>query len=372
MLSQIAMGFARILPAEAAHHLAVFCLKHRLTPHYRTVPSPRLQQEIFGMVFANPLGLAAGFDKNAEAILGAGRLGFGFSECGTITPRPQAGNAAPRVFRLNADGAVINRYGFNNQGADIAAANLARQRGRGLIPIGINIGANRDSADRVRDYHDAAARLGEFADYLTINVSSPNTPHLRDLQSPKMLGEIMAAVRTGLAGLEGRDVPILVKLSPDMCEHDFIAVLEALSDLGARGVILTNTTIKRPQNLTAPARGEAGGLSGAPLLWASTEWLVLARRYLGADLVLVGVGGVDSAAAAYAKILAGASLVQLYTALALQGPGLPRRIINGLDAHLARDGTDISGARGQAKSAAEAFSISGTATSGFAIGGNAT
>ena len=370
MLSQIAMGLARILPAEAAHHLAVFCLKNRLTPHYRTVPSPRLQQEIFGMVFANPLGLAAGFDKNAEAILGAGRLGFGFSECGTITPLPQAGNAPPRVFRLNADNAVINRYGFNNHGAEVAAANLVRQRPHASIPIGINIGANKASADRVRDYHDAAMRLGAFADYLTINVSSPNTPHLRDLQSPKMLGEIMAAVRTGLAGLaglEGRDVPILVKLSPDMHEHDFIAVLEALPDLGARGVILTNTTIKRPQNLTAPARGEAGGLSGAPLLWASTEWLVLARRYLGADLVLVGVGGVDSAAAAYAKILAGASLVQIYTALALQGPGLPRRIINGLDAHLARDGTDISGARGQAKSAAEAF-----ATSGFSISGNAT
>ena len=363
MLSQIAMGLARILPAEAAHRLAVFCLKHRLIPHYRARPSPRLQQEILGMVFANPLGLAAGFDKNAEAILGAGRLGFGFSECGTITPRPQAGNAPPRVFRLRADAAVINRYGFNNHGAEVAAANLARQCPHASIPIGINIGANKASADRVKDYHDAAMRLGAFADYLTINVSSPNTPHLRDLQSPKMLGEIMEAVRAGLGGLEGgRDVPILVKLSPDMCEHDFIAVLEALPDLGARGVILTNTTIKRPQNLTAPARGEAGGLSGAPLLWASTEWLVLARRYLGADLVLVGVGGVDSAAAAYAKILAGASLVQLYTAMALQGPHLPRRIINGLDAHLARDGTDISGARGQAKSAAEAFAISDNST----------
>ena len=359
MLSQIAMGGARLLPLEMAHRLAILCLKNRLMPRYHAVPSPRLEQKIWGIFFANPLGLAAGFDKNAEAILGAARLGFGFSECGTITPLPQAGNPAPRVFRLNADHAVINRYGFNNQGADIAAANLARQYARARIPIGVNIGANKDSTDRINDYHDAATRLAAFADYLTINVSSPNTPHLRDLETPKMLGEIMGAVRVGLCG---RDVPILVKLSPDMCEHDFIAVLEALPDLGAAGVILTNTTMKRPQNLKASARGETGGLSGAPLLWASTEWLVLARRYLGENLVLVGVGGVDSAAAAYAKILAGANLVQLYTALALQGPRLPCRIINGLDALLARDGTDISGARGQAKSAGEALAISSDTT----------
>ena len=359
MLHAIAMRCARVLPLERAHRLAIFCLKNRLMPHYYAEPSPRLEQEIWGIFFSNPLGLAAGFDKNAEAIRGAGRLGFGFSECGTITPRPQQGNAPPRVFRLRADNAVINRYGFNNQGADMAAAYLADQM-PARIPIGINIGANKDSVDRIKDYHDAAMRLGGFADYLAINVSSPNTPNLRDLQTPTMLGDIMAAVRTGLAGLEGgRDVPILVKLSPDMHEHDFIAVLEALADLGAGGVILTNTTTQRPKNLKAAARGEAGGLSGAPLLWASTEWLVLARRYLGEELVLIGVGGVDSATAAYAKILAGANLIQLYTALALHGPVLPRRIINGLDAHLARDGfMHISHACGQAKSAGEAFAIS--------------
>lgn len=361
MISRAATALARLLPAETAHRMAVWGMAHGLTPrrgHRQQLT--RLDQTLMGLQFPNPLGLAAGFDKNAEAIKGAFQLGFGFTEVGTITPLPQAGNAKPRVFRLVADAAVINRYGFNNQGAEAAVKRLQQYRQTKMPwhgPLGVNIGANKDSTDRVADYHKATAMLSPLADYVTVNVSSPNTPGLRDMQAPQILADIMSAVRTGL---DRPDLPVLIKLAPDMAEEDFFAVLDRLPDFGVAGVILTNTTISRPDSLSSPHKAESGGLSGLPLLEASTRWLSLAHRRLGGEVMLIGVGGIDSAEAAYAKILAGANLVQLYTALALQGPDLPSQIITGLDQLLARDGfSHVSDAVGQAKDAAEALATSG-------------
>jgi len=361
VISRAATALARLLPAETAHRMAVWGMAHGLTPHRdHSQLSPRLAQNLMGLTFSNPLGLAAGFDKNAEAIKGAFQLGFGFTEVGTITPLPQAGNAKPRVFRLTSDAAVINRYGFNNQGAEAAAARLKAYRQTAISghgTLGVNIGANKDSADRIADYHKAATILSPYADYLTVNVSSPNTPGLRDMQTPHILADILSAVASGL---NRPDLPVLIKLAPDMAEGDFFAVLDRLPDLGVAGVILTNTTIQRPDVLTSPHKTESGGLSGLPLLTASTEWLSRAHKRLGGKVMLIGVGGIDSPEAAYAKILAGANLVQLYTALALQGPDLPSRIITGLDQLLARDGFHhLKDAVGQAKDAAEALTASG-------------
>ena len=294
---------------------------------------------------------------------GAFRLGFGYVEVGTITPKPQSGNPKPRVFRLSSDAAVINRYGFNNDGAEQAKTRLSKWRktsaGQRHI-LGVNIGANKDSLDRIADYAATSAILSPYADYITVNVSSPNTPGLRDMQTPSILAEIMAAVKSGL---DRAHLPVLIKLAPDMNEADFLAVLERLPDMGASGVILTNTTISRPDSLTSPNKDQQGGLSGAPLLLSSTQWLALARSRLPKHIPLIGVGGIDNAAAAYAKILAGANLIQLYTALALQGSHIIGEIIHGLDALLARDGVKhITDAVGQVTDAAEALKMSGRIT----------
>ena len=364
MISRFATLFAHRLSPERAHHLAVWAMSHGLVPAFgRKQVFPRLKQNCLGLNFTNPIGLAAGFDKNAAAMSGAFRLGFGFVEVGTITPKPQAGNAKPRVFRLPQDQAVINRYGFNNDGAEQAKTRLAawRQTASGQFGqqagLGINIGANKDSPDRIADYAATSAILSPYADYITVNVSSPNTPGLRDMQTPEILADIMTAVKTGCARPE---IPVLIKLSPDMNEADFLAVLERLPDMGAAGVILTNTTINRPDSLRSSNKTETGELSGAPLLVSSTEWLALARSRLPKDIPIIGVGGVDNAAAAYAKILAGAHLVQFYTALALNGPHIVAKMIHELDALLARDGfAHITDAIGQVSDAAEALRISG-------------
>ena len=364
MISRFATLFAHRLSPERAHHLAVWAMSHGLVPAFgQEQDFPRLKQNCLGLNFTNPIGLAAGFDKNAAAMSGAFRLGFGFVEVGTITPKPQAGNAKPRVFRLPQDQAVINRYGFNNDGAEQAKTRIAAWRqtvsgqfGQQAV-LGINIGANKDSPDRIADYAATSAILSPYADYITVNVSSPNTPGLRDMQTPEILADIMTAVKTGCARPE---IPVLIKLSPDMNEADFLAVLERLPDMGAAGVILTNTTISRPDSLRSSHKTETGGLSGAPLLVSSTEWLALARSRLPKDIPIIGVGGVDNAAAAYAKILAGAHLVQLYTALALNGPHIVAKMIHDLDALLARDGfAHITDAIGQVSNAAEALRISG-------------
>ncbi len=364
MISRLATSLAHCLPAEKAHNLAIWAMSHGLVPAMgRSQDFPRLQQKCFGLDFANPIGLAAGFDKNAEAMSGSFRLGFGFVEVGTITPKPQAGNAKPRVFRLSSDQAVINRYGFNNEGAEQAKKRLSAWRQsassrQGIL--GINIGANKDSIDRIADYAETSAILSPYADYMTVNVSSPNTPGLRDMQTPSILADIMTAVKTGC---DRPDLPILIKLSPDMNESDFLAILERLPDMGAAGVILTNTTIRRPDSLRSSDKDEAGGLSGAPLLLSSTEWLALARSRLPQDIPIIGVGGVDNAEAAYAKILAGAHLVQFYTALALKGPHIVPKMIQGLDELLAKDGiAHITDAIGQVSNAKEALRISGRMT----------
>ena len=371
MISRLATSLAHRLPAEAAHRLAIWAMSYGLVPTSANQglanqgfanqhTASRLDQDCLGLRFSNPLGLAAGFDKNAEAMAGAFRLGFGYVEVGTITPKPQSGNPKPRVFRLSSDAAVINRYGFNNDGAEQAKTRLSKWRktsaGQRHI-LGVNIGANKDSLDRIADYAATSAILSPYADYITVNVSSPNTPGLRDMQTPSILAEIMAAVKSGL---DRAHLPVLIKLAPDMNEADFLAVLERLTDMGASGVILTNTTISRPDSLTSPNKDQQGGLSGAPLLLSSTQWLALARSRLPKHIPLIGVGGIDNAAAAYAKILAGANLIQLYTALALQGSHIIGEIIHGLDALLARDGVKhITDAVGQVTDAAEALKMSG-------------
>lgn len=374
MISRLATSLAHRLPAEAAHRLAIWAMSYGLVPTSANQglanqgfanqhTASRLDQDCLGLRFSNPLGLAAGFDKNAEAMAGAFRLGFGYVEVGTITPKPQSGNPKPRVFRLSSDAAVINRYGFNNDGAEQAKTRLSKWRKTGAGQrhiLGVNIGANKDSLDRIADYAATSAILSPYADYITVNVSSPNTPRLRDMQTPSILAEIMAAVKSGL---DRAHLPVLIKLAPDMNEADFLAVLERLPDMGASGVILTNTTISRPDSLTSPNKDQQGGLSGAPLLLSSTQWLALARSRLPKHIPLIGVGGIDNAAAAYAKILAGANLIQLYTALALQGSHIIGEIIHGLDALLARDGVKhITDAVGQVTDAAEALKMSGRIT----------
>jgi dihydroorotate dehydrogenase len=270
------------------------------------------------------------------------RLGFGFVECGTVTPRPQAGNPRPRLFRLSEDGAVINRMGFNNHGMAIAAQRLAARRGRGIV--GINIGANKDSADRIADYAEAFGRLAPRADYVTVNVSSPNTPGLRGLQNKDELTRLLSTLIEKRAG---QKKPLLLKIAPDLDEHALDDIAATVIASGIEGVIVSNTTIARPA-LKSRHAGETGGLSGKPLFAASTERLRQMRKRLPPNILLIGVGGISSGADAYEKIRAGASLVQLYTGLVYEGPGLVARIKRDLLACLARDGfatvTDAIGA----------------------------
>ena len=357
MIWRLAAGMARLLPPEAAHRAAVATLRHRIGP---APDLPSLPISVAGLDFASPLGLAAGFDKDASCPDGALQLGFSHVELGTITPQPQPGNPRPRVFRLAADGAVINRYGFNSRGMDAAAAQLARRQtkegdakkgdahsGRAGI-IGINVGANKTSSAPTEDYRIAVARLAAYADYITLNISSPNTPGLRDLQTADNLRLLIAAGRAGLAEA-GCERPLFIKLAPDLAAADIEAIAATAADEGVAGLIATNTTIARPEGLQPAHTGEAGGLSGAPLFAMATRVLAeMAGRLPAGGPALVGAGGVATGWQAYAKILVGASLVQLYTALALQGPELPARVIGELAALLASDGVaEIADARGQ-------------------------
>ncbi len=324
--------------AETAHGLTIRMLKAGLGPRVRRA-DPALSQDLFGLSFPNPLGLAAGFDKNAEvpdAMLG---LGLGFTECGTVTPRPQAGNPRPRMFRLESDRAVINRLGFNNEGLEAAAARLEARRDRAGI-VGANIGANKDTADKAADYVACLERLYPLADYFTVNVSSPNTPGLRDLQARDALDDLIARLieaRVGLAG-SASPKPLLLKVAPDLGPGQAEDIVSVALARGVDGLIVSNTTIARPAGLQSEARDEAGGLSGVPLFEPSTDVLRTFYRLTGGHLPLVGVGGVSSADQAYAKIRAGASLVQLYTGLVYGGPGLIPGILDGLAARLAADG----------------------------------
>jgi dihydroorotate dehydrogenase len=334
MLLDAATAFLRLFPAESAHR-ATIALAKNFAPLLPASPpdDPRLAVDAFGLRFSNPVGLAAGFDKNAEAPDAMRKFGFGFVECGTVTPRPQAGNPRPRLFRLREDRAVINRMGFNNEGMAAAAARLTRRARAGVI--GINIGANKDSADRIADYRVAFAALAPLADYVTVNVSSPNTPGLRGLQNKDELTALLSALTEARAKASSR-APLLLKIAPDLDGNALDDIGAVLATAGIEGLIVSNTTIARPAALKSPLAKEQGGLSGAPLFEPSTQILREMRRRTA--LPLIGVGGIASGADAYAKIRAGACLVQLYSALAYQGPGLVARIKRELLACLARDG----------------------------------
>jgi dihydroorotate dehydrogenase len=345
MLSTVmsaAMPALRLLDAETAHGLALRALRLGLAGSDDARDDTALQVRALGQVFANPIGLAAGFDKNAEAVLPLLRLGFGFVEAGTVTPRPQPGNPRPRLFRLPENQAVINRMGFNNDGIEVFRARLAALPAR-PGPFGANIGINKDGADPERDYPALVAAVTPFADYVTINVSSPNTPGLRDLQGEARLRAILRAIA---AAVPVRP-PLLVKLAPDLSQDGLEAVVEAAVSEGAAGLIISNTTIARPPELRGRNARQAGGLSGAPLFARSTEMLARAHRLAGGRLTLIGVGGVRSGADVLAKIRAGASLVQLYTAFAYAGPALLPRIKQELLDALRQHGfTSVSEARG--------------------------
>ncbi len=319
--------------AEAAHGLALRALKSGLMPGDRRPDPPSLAVKVWGRRLPNPVGLAAGFDKNAEvpdAMLG---LGFGFVEIGSVTPRPQGGNPRPRLFRLAEDRGVINRMGFAGQGLDAARSRLAVRPRRGFV--GANVGANKDSSDRAADYVACAVALAPYADYLVCNVSSPNTPGLRNLQGRTQLTELLKRVQDGLAA---NPVPLVVKIAPDATDDDLDDIVAVCRSLRVDGIIVGNTTLARPASLRSTRRGETGGLSGAPLTELSTEVLRRTAKRVEGQFPLIGCGGVGSGADAYAKIRAGATLVQLYSAMVYDGPPLIRRIKDELAALLAADG----------------------------------
>ena len=334
MIFDAAAAVLRAFPPESAHRATIRAAKifAGVLPQ-AGADDPRLGVQALGLAFPNPIGLAAGFDKDAEVPDAMARFGFGFVECGTVTPRPQAGNPRPRLFRLKDDRAVINRMGFNNAGMAAAAARLAARARRGIV--GINIGANKDSADRVADYRAAFETLAPLADYVTVNVSSPNTPGLRGLQNRDELGRLLGTL-TGERTRLSLKQPILLKIAPDLDGHALDDIAAVIGEAAIEGLIVSNTTIARPATLRSADTKEQGGLSGAPLLEPSTHILREMRRRT--SITLIGVGGVSSGAEAYAKIRAGASLVQLYTALAYRGPGLVAHIKRELLACLARDG----------------------------------
>ncbi|MBI0433790.1 quinone-dependent dihydroorotate dehydrogenase [Roseomonas sp. KE0001] len=336
-LASALMPLMRGLDAERAHGLALRALALGLAGRDTAPDDPVLATTALGLDFRNPIGLAAGFDKDAVAVAALMRLGFGLVEPGTTTPRPQAGNPRPRLFRLPEDRAVINRMGMNNQGVQAFAARLAALPRPLPAVLGANIGINKEGADPERDYPALYAAVAPVADYVTINVSSPNTPGLRDLQGEARLAAILEAVAAARAAAP-RQPPVLVKIAPDLAEDAVPALVETCAGHGVAGLIVSNTTIARPASLASPHRGETGGLSGAPLLAPSTALL---RRVFGlarGRLTLIGCGGVSSGAEAYEKIRAGAALVQLYTAFAYAGPALVPRLKRELAALLRRDG----------------------------------
>lgn len=328
------------LDAERAHRLAILALKHapRRAPR---ADDPVLATRVFGLDFANPVGLAAGFDKHAEVPFQAAALGFGFVELGSVTPRPQHGNPRPRVFRLAADRAVVNRYGFNSVGVAEFARNLAAARTAApAVPVGANLGKNKDTSPEraAADFAAGAAALAHLASYLVVNVSSPNTPGLRLLQGRAELTAILRAVRAAIPASLPAPPPVLLKIAPDLAPDDLADIAAVAEAEKADGLIVSNTTIRRPDSLRSPRRSETGGLSGAPLRPFALETVRAMRRLTGGRLPLIGVGGIASGADAYAFIRAGASLVQVYTALVYEGPGLVRRIKRDLAALLKRDG----------------------------------
>ena len=323
------------LDPEDAHHLAIRALGlWGATGTFFASNMEQLTTELAGLDFPNPVGLAAGLDKDARAAAGLFALGFGAVEVGTLTPLPQPGNPRPRLFRLTEDRAVINRMGFNNGGIDAALERLKGLRRRGVL--GINVGANKDSADRIADYGLGVAKAAPLADYVAINISSPNTPGLRDLQRGSALGELLAAA-DGARRLPQRRVPLFLKVAPDLDREGVEDIAVQAGKHGVDALIVSNTTISRPP-LRSRDAGEAGGLSGAPLAALARARLADFRAATGGRIPLISVGGIADADEAYARIRAGASMVQVYSALVFEGPDLPRRIVRGLRERLERDG----------------------------------
>ena len=336
VLDTIGLPLLRLFDAETAHGLAITALKSGLASAPAAMPDPQLEVQAFGLSFPNPVGLAAGFDKDAEVPDAILRLGFGFAEVGTVTPLAQSGNPRPRMFRLSADRGVINRLGFNNQGHAAALARLQARPKSGIV--GVNIGANKDSSDKIADYELGVRAFAHLASYLTVNVSSPNTPGLRGLQDRDALEELLSRALAARADAAA-EPPVLLKIAPDLDDEALHDIAEVVIAAGIDGVIVSNTTISRPP-LKSPERDEQGGLSGAPLFDLSTQ--ILAKFYLATNgkIPLIGVGGVDSGSAAWEKLRAGASLVQIYSGMVYEGPGLARNIGQHLSQQLERSGYD--------------------------------
>lgn len=335
VLDRIGQKLLFCLDPETAHGLSIKALKGGLVPTVPARSDKRLAVSVRGLAFPNPLGMAAGYDKNAEvpdALLG---LGFGFAEVGTVTPLPQPGNPKPRIFRLTEDAAVVNRLGFNNEGHEAMERRLAARVGRGGI-VGVNIGANKDSGDRIGDYEQGVRRFARHASYLTVNISSPNTPGLRSMQAREQLAELLSRVMAA-RDISAAQPPVFLKIAPDLAEAELEDIAAEVSEKRIDGLIVSNTTLSR-QGLHSNHTGEAGGLSGKPLFERSTVVLAKMRKLLGPDAVIIGVGGVDSAGTALDKVRAGADLVQLYTGMIYAGPGLPARILSGMAEFVGKEG----------------------------------
>jgi dihydroorotate dehydrogenase len=345
LLERAGLALLHRTDPERAHALSLIALQTGLAPLPGPVSLPRLASTLAGMPLQNPVGLAAGYDKNATVIGPLSRAGFGFVEVGAATPLPQPGNPKPRLFRLTEDRAAINRFGFNNDGMAAIGARLAA-RTRTAVPLGLNLGANKASENRAADFARVLATCGPHVDFATVNVSSPNTEKLRDLQGPAALAALLQGVMEARAALP-RPIPVFLKIAPDLSPDELAQIAEVALSSGLSGIIATNTTLSR-EGLKSASRSEAGGLSGAPLFEKSTRVLAQLSQLTDGKLPLIGVGGISSPEQAYQKIRAGASAVQLYTAMVYEGLSLIPGIAKGLDTLLARDGfanvTDAVGA----------------------------
>ena len=335
LLERAGLALLHRIDPERAHALSLIALQTGLAPLPGPVSLPRLATTLAGMALLNPVGLAAGYDKNATVIAPLSRAGFGFIEVGAATPLPQPGNPKPRLFRLTEDRAAINRFGFNNDGMEAISQRLAA-RSRTAVPVGLNLGANKTSDNRAADFARVLATCGPHVDFATVNVSSPNTERLRDLQGPAALTALLAGVMEARAALPA-PIPVFLKIAPDLTQDDLAQIVEVALASGLAGIIATNTTLSR-EGLKSANHGEAGGLSGAPLFEKSTRVLAQLSKLTDGKLPLIGVGGISTAEDAYQKIRAGASAVQIYTAMVYQGLSLIPRIAKGLDTLLARDG----------------------------------
>lgn len=334
VIERLGLAALHRLDPEKAHDLSLKALRSGLAPLSGGYSTPRLRTTVAGLDLPNPVGLAAGYDKNAVALNALAKAGFGFVEVGAATPRPQPGNPQPRLFRLSEDRAVINRFGFNNEGMEAIAARLAK-RPDGMV-LGLNLGANKDSEDRAADFAKVLTRCGAHVDFATVNVSSPNTEKLRDLQGKAALSALLAGVMEARTGLD-RAIPVFLKIAPDLSDDELAEVAEVALASGLDAIIATNTTLSR-DGLMSTHRGEMGGMSGAPLFEKSTRVLAKLSKLTEGKLPLIGVGGVGSPEQAYAKIRAGASAVQVYSAMVYEGMSLIPRLSRGLDALLEKDG----------------------------------